>query len=653
MRSNKYRFLLVFLFLLEILSLFLSYKSFINKEVKKIKEVLEVDKKQFAMYIEKEDERYSEYTSSNIFPNGYKINLTKSNCVDTKGNKIDEILSGTSTSVTVTSNKTAYCYIYFDIDYSLSELCETGNILSSCLTINNDEIDSLNDNFEGGLYRYQGTNEIVDDNYICFGTVSKEECVSNTDKYMYRIIGINNSGNLKLIKMKALGVMKWWTNYQIDITWPNSLIYQNLNGESYLTNKLYVPNGWEEKISNMDWYYGDFGFENRNNKAEDIYKIELSFINKVNSKIALMNLSDYYYAGTSNGYNCSYYFNESEKCSKSWIHLSQNDANLPNNDFENNYHPRSEFTMSRSGYLSQNYGYYISGIDYSGFIGDADLHSNLTVRPVFYINSEEIYVSGNGTINDPIIISGPPIGEYLLSNNSNLETLNDVSENGLYRYTNNTPSLVNNYICIGNMNCEFGSENMYRIIGIDSISKELKVIKQLPIGYHQWHNIYTENTKWNESDLFNYLNSDWINLQSFKNIIVMHEWGIGDVQDWTSKESVVSGENVEIVSGKIGMMSLSDYYLAYPQDKDWMPEYSDPNNWLTLLNEGYNGDIQWTMTRYKNYNNDLSAYYIGVAGNVGTPVLTEYWSVRPTFYISYDNNYIIGNGTIENPYIIS
>jgi len=198
MRSKKYHFLLVFLFGLEILSLFLVYKTFSNKDVKAIKEIMEIDKKQFSMYVENEEEKYKEYTSSNIFPVGYKINLSKSSCVDTKGNKINGILLGTSNSVTVTSNKTAYCYIYFDIDYVLSQLCKSGDNLGSCLTTNNEEIDSLDDTSYAKMYRYTGTNEKVDDNYICFGTTDKNECINNSDKYMYRIIGITSEDNTML-----------------------------------------------------------------------------------------------------------------------------------------------------------------------------------------------------------------------------------------------------------------------------------------------------------------------------------------------------------------------------------------------------------------------------------------------------------------------
>lgn len=115
----KYRKILVmFLLFCEFITVFLSFKSFSNRDIKKVKEVNQVDRKKFSMFVET-DTGYEEYLGSNFFPSGYQINLGKSKCVDTKGNTIEGILSGKGNSVTVTSKKTAYCYLYFDQDKSI------------------------------------------------------------------------------------------------------------------------------------------------------------------------------------------------------------------------------------------------------------------------------------------------------------------------------------------------------------------------------------------------------------------------------------------------------------------------------------------------------------------------------------------------------
>ena len=86
-----------------------------NKEVIKEKEINQIDRKQFAMYIEDGDS-YKEYTDSDNFPKGYYLNIDKSKCEDINGKDLDvnNILSSKGNSVTVKSSKTIYCTLYFD-----------------------------------------------------------------------------------------------------------------------------------------------------------------------------------------------------------------------------------------------------------------------------------------------------------------------------------------------------------------------------------------------------------------------------------------------------------------------------------------------------------------------------------------------------------
>ena len=86
-----------------------------NKEVIKEKETNQIDRKQFAMYIEDGDS-YKEYTDSDNFPKGYYLNIDKSKCEDINGKDLDvnNILSSKGNSVTVKSSKTIYCTLYFD-----------------------------------------------------------------------------------------------------------------------------------------------------------------------------------------------------------------------------------------------------------------------------------------------------------------------------------------------------------------------------------------------------------------------------------------------------------------------------------------------------------------------------------------------------------
>ena len=86
-----------------------------NNKPKKI-EQFEIKRKEFAMYVD-DGEGYKEYTDSDTFPVGYYLNLEKSKCEDENGNKIQDItekIEQNGNKITVKSNKTVYCTLYFD-----------------------------------------------------------------------------------------------------------------------------------------------------------------------------------------------------------------------------------------------------------------------------------------------------------------------------------------------------------------------------------------------------------------------------------------------------------------------------------------------------------------------------------------------------------
>jgi len=98
-----------------------------------------------------------------------------------------------------------------------------------------------------------------------------------------------------------------------------------------------------------------------------------------------MYLSDYIYAYQSGGEkDC-----KTTGC-RSWLYDSSN----------------TTYTMNRYGMHSDNTYYIWATRDLYGDITWAALTYNCAIRPVFYLNSEEIYVSGAGTISNPIVISG-------------------------------------------------------------------------------------------------------------------------------------------------------------------------------------------------------------------------------------------------------
>ena len=113
----KFQKKLIISFLLLITPLtFITIYSNSNKKIESIKEENKVSRKQFAMYITNSEGEYVEYTDSEYFPNDtlYVFNTENSYCVDANDNVVDNVISYENNKVKVVSNKTIYCYLYFD-----------------------------------------------------------------------------------------------------------------------------------------------------------------------------------------------------------------------------------------------------------------------------------------------------------------------------------------------------------------------------------------------------------------------------------------------------------------------------------------------------------------------------------------------------------
>ena len=376
----------------------------------------EVNNKAMAMYKE-EGESYVPVEGTK-FPEGYVLNISESKCIDNNGNELSGVLSYENGNVTITSGKTIYCYLYFDKTLGVEIKDKNPNGLKT-------------DKVRGEMYRFQGQakdengNELVD-NYICFGTSDKDTCTSDTDHYMYRIIGIEAStGRVKVIKKEALNnSYPWYLDSSLDIKWPNSTPFNALNGDDFLNNDNYLSYDWQNKIANNTWIYGDMlehGDLGANQVGDELYLTEfgkkltewyeysLESPNEVQlkkdfwneskfAKISLMYVHDYYYSLSDNA-NCQFYRGEDlyDECKSSWMHLSNNDTSAPSVD---------EWTMVRFGTREIYHDYRSHFIHNTGYEGVLIHHVYMSLRPVFYINATEELLSetGNGTIDDPFIL---------------------------------------------------------------------------------------------------------------------------------------------------------------------------------------------------------------------------------------------------------
>ena len=235
----------------------------------------------------------------------------------------------------------------------------------------------------GGLYRYQGVQDANNnvDNYICFATTDKNTCLSDTSKYMYRIIGVNTSGQIKLLKKEALPETYIWNN-EYGADWPSSSLFAGLNGSYFLTNTTYVPdNTWSSRIADANWYY----ITTTSNNTSTIAERENDSSNPyVLAKVGLMSISDYASTLVTPDYSSS-----------SWAFLLNNDSSYPKN---------VEWTMTR--YNTKNGWRIIS----NGTINSLDsIYDNMkrdySVRPSFFLRSSETIASGSGTITDPYVLN--------------------------------------------------------------------------------------------------------------------------------------------------------------------------------------------------------------------------------------------------------
>lgn len=327
------------------------------------------------------------YIETDEFPvTNYQFDSSKSGCVNETGERIldngQNVLSYDATNrlAILNTDEASYCYLYFN------KACK-GNGLSliECSP------DGLGTEEEGGLYRYEG--EEVN-NYVCFGTKSKNTCLGNLDKYMYRIVGIDASGKMKLIKKDALYNKKWHSDASENITWPNSDLYKGLNGlketDNYFLGTDYIPMEWENVIEEVDWHYGDMGLELSQTSARNLASMELEFPT-IKAKIGLMYLHDYAYS-LPGGNNCSAE-GSYEKCATSWMFLWKTTS----------FGDRWEWTITRGSYDNKTLKSWI--IFSFGYIAVDTASHEIDVRPTFYLKDDQAIVSGIGTINDPYMLS--------------------------------------------------------------------------------------------------------------------------------------------------------------------------------------------------------------------------------------------------------
>ena len=320
---------------------------------------------------------YKTVTQSGWPTEGYKFNSELSRCEN--GSEIS--WDDTKKAVIVSGNLSDKCYVYFDIyqptlaEYVISQYTGTqgeNNIYYHDSSLANGAGDNS--------YRYAGASDSVN-NYICLGS-DEATC---PDANLFRIIGVFGA-QTKVIRAKSVGDKEW--NTSDDNTWSSSSLNTYLNGE-YLTNLGTLA----DKIATTTWKVGGGSWANIGTSVpKTAYQYEVgSSASSItyDAKIGLMYVSDYYYGASPSAWTLMGYNSDATKdyraaTSTNWLYLGS-----------------YEWTISR---YSDDVVFAFH-VDSTGYVYFDLVSTSLGVRPSFNLLSSTTYVSGSGSMSDPVRVN--------------------------------------------------------------------------------------------------------------------------------------------------------------------------------------------------------------------------------------------------------
>ena len=314
----------------------------------------------------------------------YKIHNTK---VALKGNKqydlylfVDESSTNTSMNKTFKAGVAVKAYDR-EKDQTLAEYVisqYTGTQGENGIYYHNS---ALTNGAGDNSYRYAGASDSVN-NYICLGS-DEATC---PDANLFRIIGVFGD-KTKVIRAKSVGTQEWDTNGSN--TWSTSSLNTYLNGE-YLTSLGTLA----DKIATTTWKVGGNTSANISGVVpKTAYQYEVgssASSTTVDKKIGLMYVSDYYYSASPSawtlvGYNSSDATKDYRAAtSTNWLYLGS-----------------TEWTISRLSDVTSD-AFYVNRL---GGVGNWTVTISYAARPSFNLESSVKYVSGSGSMSDPVRVN--------------------------------------------------------------------------------------------------------------------------------------------------------------------------------------------------------------------------------------------------------
>ena len=254
-------------------------------------------------------------------------------------------------------------------------------------------------------------------NFVCFGN---DATTCSTDN-LYRIIGVID-GKVKLIKYDyatsaLLGTDgSYVSSPQIDVAYRGNLTtldaysWNKTESNSWSTAKLNTENlnknfinnigsTWANKIAITRWKVGGNTYANIAFKAVPSKAYQNEILNPeslvtYDAKIGLPYVSDYYYgaspsAWTLVGYNSNASKDYRAAINTNWIHMGLSEWTISRVSDSSRY----AFHLNSTGNVS----YY--GVNFYGVTLERG------VRPVFNVSDTTTYISGSGTMSDPVRIN--------------------------------------------------------------------------------------------------------------------------------------------------------------------------------------------------------------------------------------------------------
>ena len=251
-------------------------------------------------------------------------------------------------------------------------------------------------------------------NFVCFGS----DATTCPTENLYRIIGVFNN-HVKLIKYdyaksSLLGTdgdfsQEYTSNYfsgeQGESPSSNSLYYWNNAGtNTWSASKLNTVNlntnfttnigtAWANKIATTTWKVGGGTYANlRDAVPKTAYQYEVgssASTTTYDAKIGLMYVSDYYYSASPSawtlvGYNSDYTKSYASAKGENWL-----------------YGGGLDWTISRCSDFSN----FAFGVSNNGLVDGRGVYGSNGVRPSFSLLSSTTYVSGSGSMSDPVRIN--------------------------------------------------------------------------------------------------------------------------------------------------------------------------------------------------------------------------------------------------------